>query len=52
MVIYPKYSGFSYKQASREGLALVNKAARTENWHEVVNRLVFLRDLMLRELAK
>lgn len=42
----PKYMGFSYEQASREGLKLLERGLQG-NWHAVVDDLVQLRDLML-----
>lgn len=46
MTRFPEYSGLAYDAASREGLKLVKKAAKDENWFFVVDRLTALRQIM------
>lgn len=40
------YLGMSYEQASREGLRLIENAAKTGNWHEALDKLIELRQIM------
>lgn len=42
----PAYRGMSYEQASKEGLRLVQKAAETGNWFEIIEPLQDLRSIM------
>jgi hypothetical protein len=47
-----RYAGMSYEQASREAERLLKRAATNGNWHSIVDDLVFLRELMQRELRR
>ena len=47
-----RLSGMSREQASREGLRLLNRAAKTGNWHAILGDLIELRAIMRRQLTK
>lgn len=42
-----KYLGLSYEQLSRRGGEIIEKAAKSGEWHSVVEDLVYIKRLML-----
>ena len=42
-----RYCGMSWEAASREGARLIKRAHETGNWHEILERLIFLRGQMI-----